>query len=283
MSAHARYKLAVGELLEAAGVRKGDTLLVHSAFRTLSQQGLRAEAFVEETMDALGCDGILLMPAMSWRNVTQLNPLFDVRETAGNVGSLAETFRKHYASYRSVHPTHSVAGWGRDVSIILSGHHLLTTPCPMSSGFGQIALRNGKILLLGTGLESCTTIHCAEEAFMPEIYLDPIELAERYSCRDWEGEWHEVLVRRHRKIARDFRKFEPLLKAAGKLRNGRFLAAEWIMVEAQGLFDLVASTLKRDPRATLDGVSVADSFADLCGKSLAPPDRYGGIEEGLSE
>ena len=262
-------QLAVRELLAAADVGVDDTLLVHSAFRALSQQGIRAEWFIEETLTALGSNGTLLMPAMSWRIVTPLNPLFDVRLTAGNVGSLAETFRKHYAQSRSVHPTHSIAGWGPDVWRILEGHHRQTTPCPMSSGFGRVACRHGKILLLGVGLECSSTIHCAEEALFPEVYLEPIDSAEIYSCRDWEGMWHEVRVRRHRKIPRDFRKFESILKAAGKLKSGRMLSVEWIVVEAQGLLDLVTDALKKEPRATLEGVSFASCKGAFCNKDTA--------------
>ena len=252
----AESQSVVGALLEEAGISDGETLLVHSAFRGLSRQGLRAEFFIEETLATLGRNGILLMPAMSWRIVTQLNPLFDVRITASNVGSLAETFRKQYAQSRSVHPTHSVAGWGPDVWSILEGHHKLTTPCPMSSAFGQIANRGGKILLLGVGLECCTTIHCAEEAFAPEIYLDSLELAEIYFCRDWAGVWQEIRVQRHRKLPRDFEKFEPLLKAAGKLQSGRILTTDWMVIEAQGLLDLVTNALRHEARATLEGIYV---------------------------
>ena len=249
-------KLAVREMLEAADVDTGDILLVNSAFRGLSRHGMRAELFIEEILATLGSKGTLLMPAMSWRIVTQLNPLFDVRLTAGNVGALSETFRKHYAQTRSVHPTHSVAGWGPDVWSMLEGHNRLTTPCPMSSGFGQIAQRGGKILLLGVGLECCTTIHCAEEALAPELYLETIESAEKYSCRGWEGEWQEVHVRRHRKIPRDLRKFEPLFRSNRKLRSGRILSVDWIVLEAQGLLSLVTEVLQQEPRATLEGIPI---------------------------
>ena len=266
MLSRAGGQLAVRELLDAAHVGAGDTLMVHSAFGALSQQSLRAEWFIEEMLTALGSNGTLLMPAMSWRIVTPLNPRFDVRVTAGNVGRLAETFRKHYAQTRSVHPTHSVAGWGPDVWSILEGHHRLTTPCPMSSGFGQVAQRGGKILLLGVGLECCTTIHCAEEASFPEIYLDPLESAERYVCRDWEGEWHEVWVRRHRKIPRDFRKFEAPLRVAEKLRSGRILSVDWIGLDARGLMDSLTDALKEEPRATLEGVSIGGCRVGLCSK-----------------
>ena len=247
----AEGELAIRQMIEAIGVQAGDTLLVHSAFRVLSQQGLRAEWLIEEILASLGSNGTLLMPAMSWRVVTQNSQLFDVQTTAGNVGALAETFRKNYAQFRSVHPTHSVAGCGPDIRKVLDGHHKLTTPCPMSSGFGQVLSRKGKILLLGVGLECCTSIHCAEEALFPEIYLDTIELAETYSCIDWSGQIHTVRVQRHRKLPRDFQKFESLLRAIGKLRSGRILSVNWICIEAESLLNLIMDILQHEPLATL--------------------------------
>lgn len=254
MLSQAKGRQAVRDLLGAACIKTGDALLVHSAFRALGQQGLRAEWFIEEAIAALGGGGMLLMPAMSWRIVTQLNPLFDVRITAGNVGLLPEIFRKQYAQSRSVHPTHSVAGWGSCVRDILEGHHALATPCPMSSGFGQIARCSGKILLLGVGLECCTTIHCAEEAVAPDIYLEPIESAELYYCRGWKNEWHDVYVRRHRKLPRDFSKFEPFLQASGKIIKGEILGVSWISLDAQGLLGIVSDLLKEEPMATIQGI-----------------------------
>lgn len=261
MLTQAEGRQAVRNLLKAAGIGVGDALLVHSAFRALGQQGLRAEWFIEETIASLGDSGMLLMPAMSWRIATQLNPLFDVRITAGNVGLLPEIFRKQYAQSRSVHPTHSVAGYGPNVRDILEGHQELFTPCPMSSGFGQVAQYSGKILLLGVGLECCTTIHCAEEAIAPDIYLEPIESAELYYCRGWKNEWHDVHVRRHRKLPRDFSKFEPFLKAAGKMTKGEILDVSWISLDAQGLLDIVTNLLKKEPMATIQDVPLIKESA----------------------
>ena len=43
------------------------------------------------------------------------------------------------------------------------------------------------ILFFGVGLEACTAIHHPEEAVAPEIYVKPIEQAERYELRPRQG------------------------------------------------------------------------------------------------
>lgn len=236
----------VNDLFNLAGISKGATLLIHSAFRSLSHQGIRAETFLDYVLNYLEPSGTLLIPTMSWRICTPQNPYFSVRTTPGNVGILAEVFRKHYAVARSIHPTHSVAGYGPDVGVLLHGHHLATTPCPSTSGFHKVSDKNGVILLLGVGLECCTLFHCAEEAIAPEIYLEPLDKAETYSCYDFDETLYTVKVRRHRRVPRYFSKLFPLLLQEDILTRGSFRGVPWIAIKAKGALDIARDLLQKD-------------------------------------
>src|SRR5260221_2816846 len=107
--ATSREAAPVVPILDRFGVPRDGVLVVHSAIAPLSRRGLRAEAIIEALIDYMR-DGNLFMPTMTWRTVTPEQPHWDEIETPSYTGVLTEIFRTHYASGRSIHPTHSVAG-----------------------------------------------------------------------------------------------------------------------------------------------------------------------------
>jgi aminoglycoside 3-N-acetyltransferase len=241
---------AAGELLDRARVPGDGVLFVHSAFRRLGAAGLRAEAFIEALIDYMR-GGTLVMPTMTWRVVTPANPWFDELKTASHVGILAELFRRQYATYRSLHPTHSVAAYGSLAAELTATHHLADTPCALSSPYGKARQTDAHVLLLGIGLERCTAIHHAEEIVATDVYLFPAEAAETYWLRDRKGSVHEVRLRRHLRLNRDFPQFAAPLARAGVLRTGEICDMPWQAVAQRDLLTEVFAALERDPRAII--------------------------------
>lgn len=252
----ARETLAAAQILSGVDIARDGALMVHSAFRGLSRQGYRAEAFVGALLDRLG-PRMLLMPTMTWRSVTPANPLFDELLTPSHTGVLSEIFRTDFSAVRSLHPTHSVAGSNTDAAALLDGHHLDDTPCSANSPYGRLRARDAWILLLGVGLESCTAIHHVEELVAPAIYLQPSNNAERYVCRDRQGVLHEVRTRRHLRLDRDFAKFEPLLAR----RGGRIGDTPWRLVRLHDLYEVVHAALALRPDGTLRAGDAARRIA----------------------
>lgn len=245
-----RETRAVAEQLDLAGVPGDGVLFVHSAFRRLGAQGFRAEAFIEGLLDYMRA-GTLVMPTMTWRVVTPASPCFDELGTPSHVGVLAERFRLDYASHRSLHPTHSVAAYGRLAGHLTSTHHLDDTPCAPTSPYGKAREEDAHIVLLGIGLERCTAIHHAEEIVAPEVYLAPPEQAEHYRCRSRDGTTYEVRLRRHLRLNRDFPQFAAPLAASGRLRRGELAGTPWLAVSQRDLLHEVFAALERDPRAII--------------------------------
>jgi len=250
MAADDRSRAAVAALWDGFGPDDCEVLQVHSAFGGLSRQGVRAETFCDALIDRLA-GRTLLMPAMSWRTVTPDNPVFDARTTPSHVGVLTEIFRTQFATHRSLHPTHSVAGCGPLAEYLLSMHHLGTTPCPGGSPYGLARDYETRILLLGVGLESCTACHYPEEMIAPDIYVRPIEEAEPYRLIDPQGRVHEHLTRRHRGVPRDFPRFEAILREEGVLREGRLGDTRWLSFTLRDLYRIILRALADNPSATL--------------------------------
>jgi aminoglycoside 3-N-acetyltransferase len=239
----------VKKILCSLPVAEDAVLLVHSAIRGLSHQGYRAEALIEAMITHVS-SGTLLMPTMTWRTVTPANPVWDEMATPSHTGIMSEIFRTGYATHRSLHPTHSVAGWGKHAQVLLAGHHLGTTPVPATSPYGLMRDYPSYILLLGVDLETCTSIHHPEEMVAPDLYVKPIEESEPYSLRTRNGSLLQYRLRRHPRLPRDFLKFHPDLIARG-MSSGNQNGVKWELFRLADLMQIVFSRLIEDPRATL--------------------------------
>jgi aminoglycoside 3-N-acetyltransferase len=242
---------AILPILRRFGVPRDAVLVVHSAIAPLSRQGFRAEAIIDALLEYVAA-GNLFMPTMTWRTVTPDNPVWDELATPSETGVLTEVFRTRYATGRSIHPTHSVAGWGPAARTLLARHHVGNTPVPGNSPYGLMRDYDAYVLMVGVGLETCTAIHLPEETIAPDIYVRPAESAELYQCRDRSGAVHAVWTRRHWRLNRDFPQFAQPLSAKGLLESGEIQGCPYTIVALRDLLREIFAALIDNPRATLN-------------------------------
>jgi len=238
----------IAEDVAALGVRKGDVLLVHSSLKSLGDSECTPQVVVEGLLAALGDDGTLLMPALSYATVgprpTQTNT-FDVLQTPSCVGTIPETFRLTPGVLRSVHPSHSACAIGRRAREMTADHHLDTTPCGEHSPFARLPGAGAKILMLGCGLRPNTSMHAVEEvADGPFVAPNPVQyrivLADRSEIT--------MGVRRHNfvRCRQRYDRVAPLLDA-GENRTGKVLAADCNLLDAQALWRVGVEAMRKDP------------------------------------
>jgi aminoglycoside 3-N-acetyltransferase len=237
-------------ILQRFGVPRDGVLVVHSAIGLLSRRGYRAEVLIESLLDYLA-DGNLFMPTMTWRTVTLAHPFWDEMATPSHTGVLTEIFRTRYAVARSIHPTHSVAGWGPAAPRLLSRHHVDSTPVSGNSPYGLMRDYDTHVLMIGVGLECCTAIHLPEEVVNAELYVRPPNEAELYQCSDRHGVVHAVRTRRHPRLDRDFPQFSRPLAERGLLETGNIGGCPYTIVALRDLLRNVFAALIENPRATL--------------------------------
>lgn len=116
--------------LAAMGLTGQETILVHSSMRSIGA----VEGGADTVLDALTtffADGLLLLPTHTWKTVRADAPVFDVRRSPCCVGILPELFRQRPGVVRSLHPTHSLAGCGKNAADYLAGEELCNTPCTL--------------------------------------------------------------------------------------------------------------------------------------------------------
>ncbi len=241
---------AIRHDLEALGVEPGDTLLVHASLRSIGKIPDAAETLVQGLLNALGNEGTLLMPALSYLTVTAEQPVFDVSETPSCVGALPEYFRKREGTMRSLHPTHSVCGVGKYAAEILRVHIEDSSPCGAHSPFAKLAEYNGKILMLGCGLKPNTSMHAIEEkAGVDYVLRESMD----YTVIDEKKQSHTVSIHMH-----DFRYHEQRYDRVAKileppfLKTGKVLEAQCHLIDATALHKKVLEKLDKEPHFFVD-------------------------------
>lgn len=169
--------------LKKLGIEEGDTVLVHSSLSSLGWVCGGPQAVVEALLQSVGASGTVVMPAHSgdwsdpaewmrppvpqnWIEIIYREwPAFDqlVSPTRG-MGRIAELFRTFPGTARSSHPQVSFCANGKHADTIVTDHEL-TPQFGMNSPLGKLYHLHAKVLLLGVGYDSCTSLHLAEARF----------------------------------------------------------------------------------------------------------------------
>lgn len=214
------------------GIHPGDTVMVHTALKSVGSidpgDKTTAEVFLDALRECVG-DGLLLIPAHTWGNVREDGQVCDLRRTVPCIGAVptvaVELAAKAWKEgrrdcLRSPHPTHSVVAFGPEAAAYTGDDAFATTPTPWNGSFGKLYARGGKILLVGVDHGRNTFFHAVDE------WLDiPNRLCEhmtQLSLRDYNGELKKRPVYRHARSMSDFfMNYEPYLEQMGAVQYGR--------------------------------------------------------------
>ena len=160
--------------LYALGLKSGDTLMMHSSYKSLGGIEGGAETIFSVLFEILGQEGTLVLPAFSYDLVTEENSCFDLQKTPVCVGYLPEYFRTRVPGViRSMHATHSCCVKGKRAEELTVDHELDLTPVGENSPLARLPKVGGKILILGSHPDHNTILHGVEEvAGGPYIFRD---------------------------------------------------------------------------------------------------------------
>lgn len=165
--------------LRALGVEPGDILFIHSSFKSLGPISGGAGTVVRALEDAVGPDGLVLMPSFHLvpKDKEQRAANWDRATTPSTVGWLSEYFRRMPGTVRSDHYSHSVAARGRRAADFTAGHLSAAgfpspwdrAPWGKTYGFNSPMYRAysaaGKLLMLGVDYETSTYAHLVETLY----------------------------------------------------------------------------------------------------------------------
>ncbi|AVT37929.1 aminoglycoside N(3)-acetyltransferase [Plantactinospora sp. BB1] len=166
--------------LRALGLSAGDVVLLHCARRSIGFVAGGTQAIVQALLDVLGSAGTLVVPTHTpdntdpagwrhppvpetwWRTIRDQTPGFDPARTPSRwMGVVAEAVRTWPGALRSHHPQVSFAALGARAPEIVRDHRL-DDALGENSPLGAVHRLDGRVLLLGCGHESNTSLHLAE-------------------------------------------------------------------------------------------------------------------------
>lgn len=176
------YPIPVSDILNTLhdlGVRRGDSLFIHSSFRSLyrgsaieTMPAVSSEAYarslIQELLNHVGPNGALMMPTeflADYHYSSFRKELIDIRKVGTNRGFLTQMLLSWPGAMRSAHPVYNVVAVGESLAKSVVSHHALPFSMDVGSPWWEFKKAGGKIVYLGASLESNSFIH------MPEYIL----------------------------------------------------------------------------------------------------------------
>lgn len=261
---------AAGQL----GIVPGDTVLVHSSFKSLGEVENGADTVVSGLLEAIGPEGTLVFPTLCQKDWAHVYENWHM-DAESNVGYLTNYFRKLPGARRSDQATHSVAAMGKDAEYLTETHGKSgkrygiygDTPFAADSPWEKMYRKNAKVVFLGAQIYSNTFRHLVEYCYMDEL-LKSIEgcagyeqLKDRVFCYGGKtGVWLSVNSETVRQ----------LLDREGKVHYGKCGNADLMCISSAEFVDLALHILRKKDWSILFGET--ESFAQwvdevqLCAK-----------------
>ncbi len=209
-------RIDIHDFLRRNGINKNDIVLIHTSMRALGEVEGGCDGLIDAFVSYL-TDGLFLIPTHTWDNVGKEQPVYDVSATKPCIGALptVAAFRKD--GVRSLHPTHSVAAFGKRAEEFVKGEEKATSPCSAGGVWQRLYDEDAKILLIGVGLDRNTYIHAVDEMIdLPGRLADPISL----TVIDRNGKKYSLFYRKHGRTGSEFfENYRAPLEKFGALKN----------------------------------------------------------------
>lgn len=236
--------------LKEMNLKKDDTIFIHSSLKSINYD---ADVILDSLFEYFN-EGLILLPTHTWKQMNENYNYFNPLEEESCVGLLTNIFRKRKNVIRSLHPTHSMAGYGKDAKEYLKNEENFNTPTPFKGCYGRLIERNTKILLMGVGLRRCTFIHSIEEKYdvKNRFTKNPIlfkiqkdnEIIERYFYKHYNDKYPH--------LSEHFDKLEPILIKKNIIEYYNFGDSKTMLINSIDLYNFVSNLLERDKEVFSD-------------------------------
>jgi len=247
--------------IEELEIKRTDTLLIHSSMRSIGDVKGRGDTVLDAFMAYLN-EGLLVFPTHTWEQMSGSYNIFDPKTEPSCVGILSNLFMKRPDVYRSLHPTHSVAAFGKNANTFAQGEERFDTPCHRDGCWGKLYDQDAKILFIGCSLRTNTIIHGVEEwHHIPNrLSNQPMPLKIKLE----NGEMIERPLHRHHNetgdVSKNYGKLTDPLLYLGIATKGQFGDAKTILCRTKEMVDLTSQFLKRNQDLFLDDLPIPKSW-----------------------
>ena len=228
------------------GVQTGDTLLVHSSYKSLGEVDGGPQTVIDALLAALGTDGTLIMPSFNF-DFNKGKP-WDVRSTPSQMGILTEFVRKDPRAKRVFHPIYSFAIIGKHAEML--GSLRYKSSYERNSVFGKLRDLDGKIMVIGLSYtNSMTFFHHIEQLEGVDYRFLKQFTGE---VTDWDGttkvDTFEMFVRNIDKgVITEVNPMGALMEKAGVIKSKKIGEADVKLMKANEVYAFTAREMRRDP------------------------------------
>jgi aminoglycoside 3-N-acetyltransferase len=232
------------DALASLDIHEGMQILVHASLKFLGWVEGGADTVIDAILSSVGPSGVVMMPTFTFPPA----PVFDPSSTPTSLGIIAETFWRRSDTVRSIHPSHSVAVWGKDNQRYADAHERATA-LGIGSPVHLLIKEGADILLLGVGHWANSAIHVAEAlAHVP--YLDipySVEYSRTLFTRLADGSLRGFPPHENPGCSINFTTMEWPVKKRGFIRYNRMKNALLQRVNGEGLLETATNLLINDP------------------------------------
>lgn len=235
---------ALSGLFRDVGIGQGDSVVVHSSFRSLGPVRDGPSGVIQALLEVLGTEGNLMLPTFNY-SLPDNEGLFDPISVPARTGIIPETGRKWPGAVRSLHPTHSVAVVGPDAKE-LTRDHLEVRAMGVGSPLDRLAQKNGKVLLIGVGNNTNSMIHVGEEyASVPKAPWDSGLPQIQVRLADGRTVWHAMDTSTSCSTA--FGAVEYPLRQKNLIRDFRRGETKFQLMRGKDVVDVVCGMVAKQP------------------------------------
>lgn len=180
--------------LRALGIKEGDTVVVHSSFKSLGPVDGGAETVVAAFLEAVGAEGTVVFPTLCQKDFEHAYENWHL-DAPSDIGYLTNYFRKLPDAKRSDQATHSIAAIGKDRDYLTATHGQSglrygiygDTPFSADSPWEKMYLKDAKTVLVGVPTSKITFRHFAEYYYMDKAlkFLESTDKYEEMKAEVW--------------------------------------------------------------------------------------------------
>ena len=170
-------KVSLNEIffeLKKLGLKKTDVIFFQNSFDGMYNINFKPIDLLNKFFDFFAKSGGIFVPSFSKTQKDQ-NWIFDSNKEFTYTGVFNEIFRRHKKTIRSLHPRHSICGFGKFKLTILKDHHKCKYACGKGSPFDRLRkLKNSKIITLGLPKGYISFLHWMDDInpkkFLPILH-----------------------------------------------------------------------------------------------------------------
>ncbi len=242
--------------LQEMGLTGKEAIMIHSSMKSIGDVEGGADTVVDALMEFFA-DGLLMTPTHTWAQMSAEYSTFDPATEPACVGIIPNIFRKREGVLRSLHPTHSIAIYGKDAAEFIAGEENVTSPCPPGFCWDRLKDIGAKILLLGVTHTRNTFIHSVDEVMgIPDRLTDEPTLMHIVMP---DGSLKDVQMYRHfnrtlgtGNFSEEFDKMKEAFYDLGAAKEVKFGDATCILCDAKGISDVCHKLFTIEENCVID-------------------------------